>query len=123
MVVARKVCYPLRMAVVPPPKRFKDFEVSYIKQLAQTSGYTYSDLKISDENENSLYNNPHTKTRELFSLTFNIEGLVCEFYTADHLPLSYKDVIPNYEKDMDEEPARVQVQVFSIQLPYDIENV
>jgi hypothetical protein len=110
-----------------PPSQFTDFTPEYIQNLAQQNGFTYLAEDSGDSTESSLYNNPKTNAIELFKLQMEIAGLHCEYYTADYFPLVYADMPQNLVTATPgsgtQLTARTQVQVFSIDLPYSVENL
>ena len=109
------------------PQRFSDFQPDYIAALAPQYNYTYIAQSLGDATESSLYNNPKTNTVELYKLQLNIAGLVCEYYTADFTPIQFQDILQgSMGLNLPEEAqagTRFQVQVFSIELPYSVENL
>ncbi|MDB5168491.1 MAG: hypothetical protein JWO55_749 [Candidatus Saccharibacteria bacterium] len=110
------------------PQQFSDFKPDYIANLAQQNNYPYIPSSLGDAAESSLYNNPKTNTAELYKLQFEIAGLKCEYYTADFTPMIYQNTPQGGIQGTNINPGdastvRMQVQVFSIDLPYDIENL
>ena len=109
------------------PKKFTDFAPDYIQNLAVQHGFIYSAESAGDATESSLYNNPKTSTVELYKMQFEIADLHCEYYTADYFPLIYANMPQNLITTSAESGAqlttRMQVQVFSIDLPYTVENL
>ena len=93
---------------------FKDFDPSYIKELANKNNFKYSEKTKSHDLESGLYNNPNTNTYEIHKLDMLIEGFPCEYYTASYRPL----LLPDYAIE-----SHFLVQVFAITLPYDIESL
>jgi hypothetical protein len=109
------------------PNKFTDFTPEYIQGLASQNGFTYTAESTGDGAETSLYNNPKTSTVELYKIHFEIAGLHCEYYTADYYPLIYanlpQDTISGSVGTNVKLTTRMQVQVFSINLPYAVENL
>jgi hypothetical protein len=109
------------------PQKFSDFQPDYIATLAQQNGFTYVPASPGDTTESSIFNNPKTDTTELYKQQLNIAGLKCEYYTADYLPLLSRDM-PQFMQGTNVPPEhqfsmRTQVQVFSIDLAYAVENL
>jgi hypothetical protein len=109
------------------PQQFSDFTTEYIAALAQQNAFTYVQEDAGDGVESSLYNNPKTNTTEYYKLKLTIAGLQCEYYTADFTPLIYQDMPAAFTvADLSTNipaPIRMQVQVFSIDLAYAVENL
>lgn len=109
------------------PQQFSDFKQDYIADLARQNSYTYIPSSLGDATESGLYNNPKTNTTELYKLQFEIAGLKCEYYTADFIPMIYQNMSQGIQSTDTNAGApfatRTQVQVFSIDLSYDVENL
>lgn len=82
---------------------FKDFDPSYIKELANKNNFKYSEKTKSHDVESGLYNNPNTNTYEIHKLDMLIEGFPCKYYTASYRPL----LLPDYAVE-----SHFLVQVF-----------
>ena len=112
------------------PVQFKDFTAGYIAQLAREREYMYTENipSGSSDIESSLYNNTKTDTTEAHKISFTIDGLICEYYTAFYTPVIYADsalsnkILSNSANDSSSS-SLFQVQVFSVTLPYDIESL
>ncbi len=113
------------------PTRFVDFNADYIVSLAKERGFTYTANVAAPDGESSLYNNPRTHTRELHKLDFVVDGLPCEYYTAEYTPMIMQGNNGILEAagtgqtlvEATAQPAEFQVQVFSVTLPYSIEDL
>ncbi len=108
------------------PGRFSDFEPAYISSLATSRNYTYTAVGQPDASESSLYNNPETATQELYRIQLTIDGLECEYYAADFTPVVIARMMKSGQLPAVAAEAhsnRIQAQVFSIALPYSVENL
>lgn len=92
---------------------FKDFDASYIQELANKNNFKYSARTKSHDIESSLYNNPESSTNEIHKLDMVIDNLSCEYYTANWRPWSLPDELESH----------FLVQVFAITLPYEVESL
>lgn len=107
-------------------RKFWDFDSSYIASVAQQRGYDYSEILETQEPESGLYNNPKTNTTKQHAIRMTIDGLACEYYTADFTPVIFANsTIMNSLKNKvyNKTQSRYQVQIFSVTLPYKVENV
>lgn len=95
---------------------FKDFTPDYIQTLAKSYGMTYTTSTTSVDKESGIYNNIKTDTTELYKLDMIIDGLSCEYYTANYTPL-----LALRQKNAHD--FRTYVQVFAVTLPYEVEPV
>lgn len=107
---------------------FKDFDESYILNLATQRNYTYTRECTSSGIDDSLYNNPATDTNELFKLEFVQDGLKCTYYTAAYTPVILKNnqLLAGLDAMAQSETSNVPTnlfltQVFSVELPHDVE--
>jgi len=106
---------------------YKDFQADAISQLATERNYTYTAVSKGGEGEKSLYNNSATNTDELHKLTFDVDGLRCEYYTARYLPVMYhnnelmRSVASAGQQSGGVNPNLFSVQVFAVTLPYEVE--
>lgn len=93
---------------------FKDFDPSYIKELAKKNNFKYTEKIKSHDIESGVYNNPNTNTYEIHKLDMLIDNFPCEYYTASYRPL----LLPEYA-----DKSNFLIQVFTVTLPYDIESL
>jgi hypothetical protein len=109
------------------PERFSDFDQDYILSLAKDRNWTYAKESYGGADESGLYVNPKTNTRKLYALQMMIDGLKCEYYTADFIPVIYANSrmmgsLASGDK-VNESDIRFRAQVFAVSLPYAIENL
>lgn len=107
---------------------FKDFDESYIQSLAVQHTYTYTKESKPPEVEDSLYDNSVTDTIEHYKLEFVVDELKCKYYTAEYTPVIFKNnqVLASIEALAPPEATptrsnRFMVQIFSVELPHDVE--
>lgn len=72
-----------------------------------------------------MYENPRTDSLQIHKLSFTVDNLFCEYYNAWYIPILISEAKGGLEDKRTESPAeaRMNVQVFSITLPYLVEDL
>lgn len=109
---------------IETPTNFKDFTADYISELAAKKSWKYTQQIHHTFNETGLYVNSATDTKKQHVLEFDIGQLACEYYSAEFIPVIIQNskVAKFLPRPADQE-MRYQVQVFSVTLPYSVEDV
>ncbi len=105
--------------------RYKDFGFDYVRQLAAQNGYTYTEREKSDGCQ-SIYDNQYTNTTQLQKLSFVVDGLPCEYFTASYTPLAAAKQAPALLQSGEMGTATAslfQLQVFAVTLPFEVEDL
>lgn len=112
---------------LPSQLRYKDFDFGYIQQLAAQNGHTYVESNKNTRGIN-IYDNKYTHTTEFQKLSFAVDGLPCEYFTAFYSPLIIDKqasfLAPNLAESAAKTPmGQFQVQVFVVTLPFEVEDL
>ncbi len=101
---------------------YKDISSSDISQFGSTRNYGYEPSISDTSNEASVYINPRTNAIKHDVLSMNIDGYDCEQFVAEYSPISIYSNNRNSNAGV-VSTARMYVQVFSVRLPFTIENL
>lgn len=107
------------------PSTFTDFPASEVSRIAASRGYNYTELESSVSFTPNIYENPRTNGLQIHKMSFAIDDLSCEYYAAWYIPIVISDASGGLEEETRPTASkeRTTVQVFSITLPYLVEDL